>query len=125
VAPETGLVNTDMARAQTVDSCERLRLTPNGALGCTAEWGSLHALPTQDHVLGDQKPANREILVELRPMDSYAAAYETPVAEGIETRVAELWKPFERHCNRAAVLEMNDKLTFDDLDRGGSGLLRC
>ena len=77
----------------------------------------LHALPTQDHVLGNQKPANREILVEFRPVDSYAAAYET--------RVAELWKPLERHGNRAAVLKMNDKLAFDDLDRGGSGLLRC
>jgi hypothetical protein len=76
-------------------------------------------------VLGDQKPANREILVELRPMDSHAMAHETPVAEGIDTRVAELWKPLERHGNRAAVLKMNDKLAFDNLDRGGSGLLRC
>jgi len=47
-------------------------------------------------------------------VDPHAAANETPIAEGVGAGIAQLGEPFERHANRPAIFEMDDKLAFED-----------
>src|SRR5438046_7143431 len=66
-------------------------------------------------LLSVQQPLHTDILIQVRPVDTLSASYETPIAPFRYGAVKQTRKPRKRYRNCSAVGEVNSKCVCSDL----------